>query len=1366
MDSESGHPKLIRTNYHSWRLDAEVQLTGLGALGIVEGTEPVPEVPSTSRAAELTNYSQNAKDYRQAREKAIQWIWNHIHSDFHSIVAAVRRDPRAMWLELERRLGGRDNYNIWAVRQQLGSESFKENDTIQTWSARLDTYNQRLIGTGSELSELERIAKLLSTLPKRFEITVSHIQRIPNLDYQTALQQLLDFENQLPVGAANGSGMALITEDRPRRPFQLRRGRGSRYRPSDPYRREHRVENPRPTVYCYHCGRRGHTKSKCWELQRRAEEDKQNQARLSRIPRGTNYTAEDAATSSTNPTQQPPRSDANYMEDGFAHMASHDASSTNEWILDSGASHTMTHTRSNLTHFKRFHQPRQVIIGDGSHVKALGSGTLHIRTNLASIDLKEVWWVPHLSTNLISVRSLDDMGLEVIFAGGQCRIQRDGRSLATASQIRSNLYQLNLPASAFNAKFNNYHPITIWHQRLGHLNLKDVSKITRIQLPKQLSRCASCMAGKQHAVFNRNPQERATKPFEFIHSDLSGLLPTSLGGYRYFLVFVDDFTRYTHTYFLKGKSMTETIEAFRAYHTWIKTQFGAIVRRIRTDNGTGEFANQYWHDYMINEGIQHEFSPPNTPHMNGVSERTIRTLKEMARTMLAGANLPDREEFWGEAVATATYIRNLSPSRAFNGKVPLIGLYPNLTPRYNHLKPFGCLAYVLVPPAQRSTWQSRTRRCLFMGYIHNTTKVWKVYDIEAKRTFNTGQVIFDEEQFPGIPIESQNLQCHPSWQVEGPHAVANIVQSSFRDLHLEVIKQESELLNFKICGIEPPQDYHLCDPIIPPRATALTAQRSREDLSKGGAELSAVKKPAGRLRVDVAGDPLDYHTAMQVDPVNWSRAIRDEFSAHQKNQTYEIIPLPLDKTAIGCKWVFKTKYNAQGDMHFKARLVAKGYEQEYGVHYQETYAPVARLTSMRLLLALAAWFQWEVEQLDVVTAFLNPHLSEEIYMEPPEGMELEVGKVLRLNRTLYGLKQSPYEWYSDMHKKLMTLGFRRSTEDPNIYVSTLVQCILLLYVDDILLAGPQGPVSQIKQDLMKLYRMKDLGKVSLFLGMQIERDSHRIRIHQKRYIDKLLERFNMSSSHGITTPLSIKNDLHEARDNDKILDYDDRKQYQAIVGGLMYLMTATRPDLAFTLSRLSKFNAKPTTKHIEAAKHALRYIKYTSDMGLVYGGRDTELYGYTDSDFAADVDNRKSTSGYVFLLNGACVHWQSKQQSLLARSTHQAEYVAMANASYETSYLRRLIADIHPDCHPTHPTTLYADNQSAIITAQSGRDVSPRSKHIDIRYHITREALSNGILRLEYIRTTEMTADILTKALPRELHEKHILSMGLRKGFA
>lgn len=1364
MESESGHPKLIRTNYHSWKLDAEVQLMGLGALGIVEGTEPAPEIPTGTRASDIAIYNQNLKDYRQAREKAIQWIWNHIHSDFHSVVAAVRRDPRAMWLELERRLGGRNNYNIWAVRQQLGTETFKDNDTIQTWSARLDTYNQRLIGTGSELSELERISKLLSTLPKRFEITVSHIQRIPDLDYQTALQQLLDFENQLPVGASNGSGTALAAHNQRRRPSRPRGNRNHRYRTPAPYtRNSNRTQNSSQTIYCHHCGLKGHTKPNCWQLQRREAEDRMNKERLSKIPRGSNYIAEDDSAMTTK-QQDSIQSANNFLADGFAHMASHCTTSRDEWILDSGASHTMTPNQAALTSLKRFSQPRPVTIGDGSHVEALGSGILHIRTNLASIDLQEVWWVPSLATNLISVQALDDMGMEVTFARSKCQIRRNGKLLAIADRMRSNLYQLNLPASAFSAKFNNYHPISTWHLRLGHLNYKDVSKITKIQLPKQLSRCGACMAGKQHAIYNKTMQQRATKPFDFVHSDLSGLQPTSLGGYRYFLVFVDDYTRFTHTYFLKGKSMTETIEAFRAYHTWIKTQFGAIIRRLRTDNGTGEFANQIWHDYITNEGIQHEFSPPNTPHMNGVSERAIRTLKDMARTMLAGANLLNHEEFWGEAVATATYIRNLSPSRAFNGKVPLVGIYPNLTPRYEHLKPFGCIAYVLAPPAQKSAWKSRTKRCLFMGYVHNTMKVWKVYDLEAKRTYNSGQVIFDEEQFPGLPKESQNLQWHPSWQAANPEGVANILQANFRGLHIEVVERP-ELLNFKICGDEPPHDVYGDDPILPPCATALAARRSREDLSKGGAEPRSVKMPAGRLRVDVAGDPLDYHTAMQVDPVNWSRAVSAELSAHAKNETYEVASLPLDKTAIGCKWVFKTKYDACEAKLFKARLVAKGFEQKYGVDYQETYAPVARLTSVRLLLALAAWFQWEIEQLDVITAFLNPYLSEEVYMEPPQGMDIESGKVLRLRRTLYGLKQSPYEWYSDIDQRLITLGFRRSTADSNIYIATHARCILLLYVDDILIAGPREDVFRIKQDLMKLYNMKDLGKVSLYLGMQIERHGNQIWIHQRRYIDKLLERFNMTSSHGITTPLSVKTELHEARENELLLDPGDQRQYQAIVGGLMYAMTATRPDLAFTVSRLSKFNANPTTKHMESAKRALRYLKHTSNLGLLYGGKDAELYGYTDSDFAADVDNRRSTSGYAFLLNGACVHWKSKQQTLIARSTHQAEYIAMANASYETSYLRQLVADIHPDCHLSHPTTLYGDNQSAISTAQSGRDSSPRSKHIDIRYHITREAISNGTLRLEYIRTTDMTADILTKALPLELHNKHIHSLGLRSGF-
>jgi hypothetical protein len=218
------------------------------------------------------------------------------------------------------------------------------------------------------------------------------------------------------------------------------------------------------------------------------------------------------------------------------------------------------------------------------------------------------------------------------------------------------------------------------------------------------------------------------------------------------------------------------------------------------------------------------------------------------------------------------------------------------------------------------------------------------------------------------------------------------------------------------------------------------------------------------------------------------------------------------------------------------------------------------------------------------------------------------------------------------------------------------------------------------------------------------------------------------------------------------------------VGALNYLATITRPCIAYATSRLSKFLAKPTIAHKNAAKHLLRYLKQTKDLALTFSSEEgelgMELRGYTDSDFAADTDNRRSISGFCFLLHGACVHWQSKQQSLIARSTHQAEYIGMANASYEISYLRKLLSDL-TEFHGA-PTTLYADNQGAIDTATSpNADRSPRTKHIDIRYHITREALANGELRLEHVRSADMVADILTKPLPYETHIKHTRRLGL-----
>jgi hypothetical protein len=433
-----------------------------------------------------------------------------------------------------------------------------------------------------------------------------------------------------------------------------------------------------------------------------------------------------------------------------------------------------------------------------------------------------------------------------------------------------------------------------------------------------------------------------------------------------------------------------------------------------------------------------------------------------------------------------------------------------------------------------------------------------------------------------------------------------------------------------------------------------------------------------------------------------------------------------------------------------------------------------------MLVALTAYFDWDMHQLDIETAFLNADLDSEVYMEIPLGMEAlvrafliskglnpdsDLGErpVLRLWKSLYGLKQSPLEWNKDIDGKLKKLGFRQCEADPSLYIPTFENgCFLLLYVDDILLVGPIEGIENVKQMVKPLYKVKDLGPARLFLGIEIERlPDGRIKLSQTRYIEKLLERFGMTGCN--TTHLPMKRDLQSSDDNP--LPAHEIKDYQALVGSLNWTAIITRPDTSYALSRLAKFLSKPAVVHREAAKHALRNLAGTKDIGIIYGAKppNADLIGYTDSNFAADADNRRSTSGFLFMLNGACIHWQSKQQSLIARSTHEAEYIGMAVASYETSYLRKLLADL-TNCPLVNlePTLLYGDNMGAIATATNpDGDKTPRTRHIDIRYHITREALSNGTLRLKYIRTADMTADILTKVLPIEVHRRHMNTMGM-----
>ncbi|GJZ73524.1 retrovirus-related pol polyprotein from transposon TNT 1-94 [Tanacetum coccineum] len=503
------------------------------------------------------------------------------------------------------------------------------------------------------------------------------------------------------------------------------------------------------------------------------------------------------------------------------------------------------------------------------------------------------------------------------------------------------------------------------------------------------------------------------------------------------------------------------------------------------------------------------------------------------------------------------------------------------------------------------------------------------------------------------------------------------------------------------------------------------------------------------------GEPSTLQEALNnPDASFWKEAMQEEIEALHKNKTWELVPLPGGRKPIGNKWVYKIKRNGDDQVErYRARLVVKGYAQKEGIDFNEIFSPVVRITTIRVVLAMCATYDLHLEQLDVKTAFLHGNLDEEIYMLQPEGFE-QKGKenlVCRLNKSLYGLKQAPRCWYKRFDSFIIGLGYNRLHADPCAYFKRFGNndfVILLLYVDDMLVAGPnKDRISKLKAQLAREFEMKDLGPANKILGMQIHRDrvSRKIWLSQKSYVKKILQRFNMQDCKPISTPFptNIKLSSKMSPSSEKERMEMSRVPYASAVGSLMFAMICTRPDIAHAVGVVSRYMAEPGKKHWEAVKRILRYIKGTSDVALCYGESGLTVKGYVDSDYAGDLDGSKSTTGYVFTLSGGIVSWVSKLQSVVAMSTTEAEYVAAAQASKEAVWLKMLLEELG---HEQEKITLFCDNQSALYLARNPAFHS-KTKHIRVQYHFVREKVEEGTVDMQKIHTDDNVADYMTKAI-------------------
>ena len=496
--------------------------------------------------------------------------------------------------------------------------------------------------------------------------------------------------------------------------------------------------------------------------------------------------------------------------------------------------------------------------------------------------------------------------------------------------------------------------------------------------------------------------------------------------------------------------------------------------------------------------------------------------------------------------------------------------------------------------------------------------------------------------------------------------------------------------------------------------------------------------------------PSSYKGAMSSPQKHqWLLAMDAELESHRTNNTWDeqSCQLPRGRKHVGTKWIFKVKRDSKGKLlRYKARLVAKGFSQREGQDFNRTFAPVMQTSLLRTLLSLAAVNDWEIDQIDVKTAFLYGNLDEEIYAKLPDG------SIHKLNKAMYGLKQASRQFYSRFNKSLIDFGLDRCDADPCCYVSIKNGTILIviIHVDDaIIFSNSRSKINALKTSLKSEYEIDDIGKLKYCLGWEIRRDraNHHLTINQQQYILDLLRTYGMENCNRASSPAcaqtTYRKSMSPSTNSERELMRD--KPYLELLGSLLYLATCTRPDISYAVSELSKYSQDPGKDHWIGLKRILRYLKGTSHYGISFkpSGND-QLSGCVDSNHARCPDTRRSRYGLAFMLNNGPVDWKSKLQTIVALSSMESEYIGACEAARIGMWLRRGLKEI--GFSPSGPTSIGIDNKSAKIFAEESMTQN-RSKHIDTKYHYVRERVAEGSVELPYIPTHEMPADIFTKPL-------------------
>ncbi|PKU78515.1 Retrovirus-related Pol polyprotein from transposon TNT 1-94 [Dendrobium catenatum] len=1091
------------------------------------------------------------------------------------------------------------------------------------------------------------------------------------------------------------------------------RGRGRRLRGKGANQQNSsRNSNPNASTTCQICLKKGHSAFSCWH-------------RLNQ-----NYKPSSVTNSNTA-------------------LVAENSRNTTEWFLDSGASSHLTNALENLSVSAPYRGSDTVTIGDGSSVGIDHSGTGLLSTPHRKLLLTQLFHTPKLQYNLLSISQLTkDNNISIVFdPNGFYLKDLKTQEVLLQGPCRNGLYQVQTtkPSSTYLACSTVRAPTIPWHNRFGHPNNNTLQFLasTNPQLHIEFNNsCMQCNVSKAHKMSFDTSVNRKKFALELLHSDIWGPAPSvSVQGFQYYAIFVDDCTRFTWLFPLKRKS--DIAQIFFTFKQYIEKYLSRSIKCIRTDGG-GEYLSHTFTEFLKTNGIMHQISCPYTPEQNGVAERKHRHIIETTRSLLHTAHIP--YTYWPDAVLTAVYLINRLPSRNTKNLSPFELLH-NTKPNYTHLRTFGCACYPLLPSHTRHKLQPKSKQCVFIGYS-DTHKGYKCLDVSNNKVFVSRHLTFDEQMFPFSIQQDNKLNNHidppaPSFMLI-PESVSRSQQHTSqshldKDLptDIQTIQRESVPVPTENC-ISAALPSQPCSPAAPISHHMITRRQTGS------------LKPVNRLNLLHQLEPVKNHftpTAYSdaVKYPEWRKAMADEILALHQQGTWSLVPQPTSQV-LGCKWTYRLKLHSDGSIaKYKVRLVALGNNQEFGLNYTETFSPVAKLPTIRILLTIAFSRDWQIHQLDVANAFLHGTLSETVFMHQPKGFEdpNHPNYVCRLHKALYGLKQAPRQWYNTFTAYLLSLGFTNSVSDPSLFLfnKNNIQLFLLIYVDDILFTGNNvSYINQILDQLSNRFAMKNLGHVHNFLGIKIDRNSDSLFLSQAQYAMTLLDTAQLTRCNPIHNPTCTKAPADPPQDS--LLS--NPMMYRRLVGSLQYL-TLTRPDIAYSVNLLSQHMHNPSLHDAFLLKRLLRYIKGTLHFGLPISKSNFTLNSFSDADWAGDPESRKSTSGFCSFLGDTLVSWTVKKQQTVARSSTESEYRALAALTANVIWIRKLLTEL--GVPQSQPTNIYCDNMSAIALANNPV-FHARTKHIEIDQRFIRDHIQNKNICISPISTTDQIADIFTKSLP------------------